>query len=57
MRDPGNDEPVSTSVSAAALLLGYGHGKPTQTIAGDEDAPLAIVIRKMLTDDDGPKSG
>lgn len=50
MRNPGADEPSSTSVSAAALILGYGHGKPAQTISGDDEQPIQIVIRKMLTE-------
>ena len=36
----GSDPRVS--VAAAQALLDRGYGKPTQTIAGDEDAPLSF---------------
>lgn len=60
MRDPGADESPSVSVSAAIVLLGYGHGKPAQPHVGDDDQPIAVTIRKIIdggNDDDGPGSG
>jgi hypothetical protein len=48
VRDPGAEEPSSTSVSAAALLMGYGWGKPHQTVSGPDDKAIEITIRKMV---------
>lgn len=46
--NPGADEPASTSVSAAALILGYGWGKPHQTLAAEHGGAIEITIRKMM---------
>ena len=48
VRDPGLEEPSSTSVSAAALILGYGWGKPHQTVGGEDGNAIEITIRKMI---------
>jgi len=50
MRNPGADQPTSTSVHAAQILLERGWGKPHQTVSGEDDGPIEIIIRKMLTD-------
>lgn len=46
-RNPGKDEPSSTSVAAAALLMGYGWGKPHQTVSGEDGQAIEIIVRKM----------
>jgi hypothetical protein len=45
MQDVGN--PPAARVSAATQILDRGHGKPTQTIAGDPDNPLHVLISRI----------
>ena len=53
-------EQDTARISAAALVLGYGYGKPTQTIAGDAKAPLRLILAPsdlgLLTNNAGPLS-
>lgn len=45
------DAPPAARVAAANALLDRGWGKPTQVIAGDEDAPPVIVrIERSIVD-------
>jgi len=37
----------SVQVAAAKEILDRAYGKPTQTIAGDEDAPIKTVLELM----------
>jgi hypothetical protein len=46
--NPGADEPSSTSVSAAALILGYGWGKPHQTVGGEDGKAIEILVRTIV---------
>jgi len=49
MRDPGADQPVSSSVQAGQVLLGYGWGKPPQPLTGaDGDGAIEITIRNIV---------
>jgi len=43
---------ASARVAASEALLNRGWGKPVQTLAGDEENPLRVTIRKMLNDDE-----
>jgi hypothetical protein len=52
VHNPGAEDPTSTSVAAAALLLGYGWGKPPQIHSGEDGGDIRITIRKMLTEGD-----
>lgn len=36
------DAPPAARVSAASAILDRGWGKPTQTIAGEDGAPIAV---------------
>lgn len=47
-RDPGKDQPTSTSVAAIAILLDRGHGKPAQTHTGADGDDIKITIRHIL---------
>lgn len=55
MRSKSSPKPAR--VMAANSLLDRGWGKPAQTIVGDSEQPLQVIIRKMLQDDDTPTSG
>lgn len=50
MADEG--EPAAARVSAANAILDRGYGKPSQTIAGDQDNPLKTIteIRRTFVD-------
>jgi hypothetical protein len=49
MRDPGADQPVSSSVQAGQVLLGYGWGKPPQPVTGaDGEGDISITVRHIL---------
>jgi len=49
MRDPGADEPSSTSVAAGRVLLGYGWGVPAQPHTGaDGEGDIRITVRHIL---------
>lgn len=37
------DAPHAARVSAATAILDRGWGKPTQTIAGDDESPLTLI--------------
>jgi hypothetical protein len=48
MRDPGADEPSSTSVAAGRVLLGYGWGVPPQPVTGaDGEGAIEITVRHI----------
>jgi hypothetical protein len=49
------DAPHAARVSAATALLDRGWGKPTQPIAGDDDAPPVRLTRIELVALDGPE--
>ena len=38
-----DNEAASARVAACNAILDRGYGKPSQTIAGDEDSPLKII--------------
>ena len=38
-------ESEQARVAASIAILDRGHGKPTQTIAGDQDNPVAFTFR------------
>lgn len=44
--------PAAARVSAAVALLDRGWGKPLQTIAGDEDSPVKLIITGVPRDGD-----
>jgi hypothetical protein len=50
-----NEAPPPARVSAASALLDRGWGKPTQPIAGDDDADAIRleVIKRMIVDPKG----
>lgn len=49
MRDPGKDQPTSVSVSAAAILLERGWGRPAQPHTGaDGESDIRITIRNII---------
>lgn len=43
-------ENAKASVSACTALLDRGHGKPAQTLLGDNDSPLVINVRRYADD-------
>ena len=47
-----SESPAAARVSAASALLDRGWGKPSQPIAGDDEAPLKLIheIRRSLVD-------
>jgi len=49
MLDPGADEPASTSVAAAKILLDRGWGTAPQDI--HVQGEVRVVLRKLLEDD------
>jgi hypothetical protein len=49
MRDPGLEEPISTSVAAARVLLGYGWGAPAQPHTGEDgEGSIEITVRHIM---------
>ena len=49
MLDPGKDEPTSTSVAAARILLDRGWGVPAQPHTGEDgEGGIEIIIRHIL---------
>jgi hypothetical protein len=38
-----DEAPAAAVVAASNAILDRGYGKPSQTIAGDEDSPLKII--------------
>jgi len=49
MLDPGEDEPASTSVAAAKILLDRGWGVPAQPHTGaDGEGDIRITVRHIL---------
>lgn len=44
------EAPHSSRIAAATAMLDRGFGRPTQTVAGDPDAPLAVsgVVRVVI---------
>ena len=48
--------PAAARVAAAQALLDRGWGKPTQTIAGDEENPLKLVHKIERTIVSAPNS-
>ena len=48
MRDPGKGQPVSASVTAGALLLERGWGKPAQPFTGADGDDIRITIRTII---------
>lgn len=54
------DAPESARVAAANSLLDRGWGKPTQPIAGDDEAaPIALqtIVRKIIDPQSGNSDG
>lgn len=52
--------PTAARVMACNSLLDRGWGKPAQPHVGDDELPIAVVIKKIITgkdDDDEPGSG
>lgn len=48
VRDPGADEPASTSVAAAKILLDRGWGLPAQSHTGaDGEGAIEITVRHI----------
>lgn len=43
-------ESAAARVAAAQAILDRGWGKPTQTVAGDSDAPAIQVIQRVVVD-------
>ena len=49
MRNPGADEPISTSVAAGKILLDRGWGLPAQPVTGaDGEGDIRVTIRHIL---------
>lgn len=49
MRDPGNDQPVSSSVTAAIVLLDRGWGRAPQPHTGqDGEGAIEITVRHIM---------
>jgi len=46
------DAPHAARVSAANSILDRGHGKPTQTIAGDKSSPVTIDFGSLFSGTD-----
>ena len=48
MRNPGLEEPTSTSVAAGRILLGYGWGAPAQPHTGEDgEGDIRITVRHI----------
>lgn len=52
--------PPAARAMACGYLLDRGWGKPAQPHVGDDELPISVVIKKIITggsDDDEPGSG